>query len=135
MRDNVLGKAVSVSIAPQATTAAVNGSSLDLAGTEAVAAVIAAGTITAGDTLTFHVEESDDNVSFAAAAAGDLIGDVDSGANTITFADTEDNTVKIVGYVGNKRYVRVALAEPGAGTDGVSAVFVQERQRHVGSLA
>lgn len=63
------------------------------------------------------LEESDDNITFAAIVDPtlDVIGD------TVPTGGTVDTVFKL-GYVGNKRYVRVALTIPGATKVGVVGI-------------
>lgn len=102
-----LNKEVSVvtSVAPAAAlTATTTGASADLAGYRSAMAIIVAGVATDG-TIVPSLEESDDNSSWSAVAAGDLSG---------TFASVTaaaDETVQEVGYLGTKRYIRVLLTE------------------------
>jgi len=82
--------------------------------------IIAAGAMTdAGSTLTPLVEHGEvANLSDAAAVDDvDLLG-TEAAA---TFTQAEDDTVKSVGYVGTKRYVRLTLTP--AGNDAGSATF------------
>lgn len=114
------------SLTPAARTAAANGTGVDLTGYNGAAVIIAAGTITDGTLYTFEVQESDDNASFTAVADADLIG------TEPALAAADDNAVREVGYKGNKRYLRVALAAvTGApATGGVfSAVVVRGKPR------
>lgn len=118
--DLVTAVSVATSIAPQAVTAAVNGTGVDLAGYDAAAVVITSGTITDGTGYVFEVQESDDNAAFTAVADADL-----SGAEP-TLAAADDNVVREIGYKGIKRYIRVAItAVTGApGTGGLFAAAV-----------
>lgn len=74
--------------------------------------VITTGTITDGSHA-FAVQDSDDNVTWAAAATDTVHGS----APTVVAAD--DDKVFDVGYVGVKRYVRLQAVTTGATTGGV----------------
>lgn len=84
---------------------------------------IMSGVLTDG-TYTCDLYEGDEsNMSDeAAVVAADMIGQVPA----FTFAATEDNTVKKVGYIGSKRYVRLKIVQSGATTGGyINAVAIQ----------
>lgn len=102
MRDMKSNQDVVQSLAPASQTAAVNGTGVDLRGYDAAMVTINAGA--AGGTspsFTFEVQESDDNSAFTAVADADLQGT----EPVITAAQA---AVRI-GYIGNKRYIRVAI--------------------------
>lgn len=102
------------SLAPAARTATANGTGVDLANFASANVVFSVGTITDG-THTPSVQESDDNSTFTAVAAADLIG---------TLANLASNTNQRVGYRGTKRYVRAVSTVAGATTGGVYAGVV-----------
>ncbi|MDA8254986.1 MAG: hypothetical protein M0Z99_04980 [Betaproteobacteria bacterium] len=102
------------SLAPAARTASANGSGVDLANFASATVAFVVGTITDG-THTPSVEESDDNSTFTAVAAADLIG---------TLAALASNTNQRVGYRGSKRYLRAVSTVAGATTGGVYAAVV-----------
>ncbi|MEW5921573.1 MAG: hypothetical protein AB1796_11640 [Bacillota bacterium] len=101
-------------LTPAARTASANGTGVDLQGFEAVAVAITPGTITDG-THTPVVQESDDNVTFTNVAAGSLQG---------SLSNIASNAVQEIGYIGNKRYIRVAVTVAGATTGGVYGAAV-----------
>ncbi|MGM0882604.1 MAG: hypothetical protein ACQEXQ_16375 [Bacillota bacterium] len=101
-------------LAPAARTASLNGTGVDLQGFEAATIVLHVGTITDG-THAVAAQESDDNTTFTAVAAADLIG---------TLSNLATNTNQRVGYKGTKRYVRVATTVSGATTGGVYGALV-----------
>lgn len=102
------------SLAPAARTATANGTGVDLANFHSATIAFIVGTITDG-THTPSVQESDDNSTFTAVAAADLIG---------TLANLASNTNQRVGYRGTKRYVRAVTTVSGATTGGVYAGVV-----------
>ncbi|KXG44967.1 hypothetical protein U473_01630 [Tepidibacillus decaturensis] len=99
---------------PAARTATANGTGVDLQGFDAATVVIQVGTITDG-THTPTIEESDDNVTFTAVDAADLIG---------TLSNLANSTNQRVGYIGTKRYIRVVSTVSGATTGGVYGALV-----------
>lgn len=112
------------SIAAQAVATPVNGAGVDLAGFAGADVLIDLGTF-AGTTptATVQIQESDDNVTYTAVAATDLIG----GALPATIDTTNDATLYELGYIGAKRYLRVAVTAIG-GTGAslpMSAVIVR----------
>ena len=92
------------SIIPAAAfTATTTGSSVDLkgfAGAMAVFNVGAADTGNADETYIPGLEESSDNSTFTAVAAADIEGDV----STLL-----QNSVRRLGYKGNKRYIKAKI--------------------------
>ncbi|MFB4294801.1 hypothetical protein ACBI99_44730 [Nonomuraea sp. ATR24] len=102
---NNIGVVRTLAAASQADPAVpVNGAGVDLAGYDAAVVVIEAGAITgAGASLTFKVQESDDNSTFTAVAADDL-----DGTEPVITAANDDQIHKI-GYKGIKRYIRVSI--------------------------
>ncbi|CAI2719744.1 hypothetical protein [Nitrospina watsonii] len=105
------------SIAPAAYTASANGSGVDLQGHDATMVVFSSGVADTTDTdevYTPKVEESDDNVTFTAVAAGDMEG---------TLANLAANSVQRVGYKGGKRYIRAVLTIAGT-TPSVQAAGI-----------
>lgn len=111
-------KAVVALKAATYTTAAA-GEKVDLKGYQSVLIAVESGTITAG-TQTFRLTESDDNTTFTDVVAADLLG------TAPVFIDTDDDTVKAFGYIGNKRYIKLEGVVSGtspSGTFGAIAIF------------
>lgn len=82
----------------------VNGTGVDLANYDAAVVVIDAGAIVgAGATLTFEVQDSDDNAAFTAVADAYL-----DGAEPVV-SSANHNQIFEIGYKGIRRYVRVAI--------------------------
>lgn len=102
------------SLAPAARTSSANGVSADLQGYNAATVVFELGAKTDG-THTPSVEESDDDSSYSAVSASDLIGSISA---------LSANSVQRVGYVGAKRYIRGVLTISGATTGALSSVNV-----------
>jgi len=106
MRDLASNISPAASIVAQAVTATLNGAGVDLRGFDAAAVILDLGTF-AGTTptATVKIQESDDNAAFTDVAAGDLIG----GGQLATIDTTNDVAVYERGYIGAKRYLRVAV--------------------------
>lgn len=100
-----------------------NGAIIDTKGFSSLEFAIKSGTLTDG-TYTPALTEGDasDLSDGTAVAAGDLLGTI-AGA---TFAATDDNKVKKIGYTGGKRYVRLSLVTTGVTTGGtIGAIAIQ----------
>lgn len=96
-----------------------NGATVDLKGYQAVMFVIKSGTLTDG-AYAINVQESDDGSTYTDAAAADLVGTEPS------FAATEDNTAKKIGYIGEKRYARIQVVSTSVTSGGtIGAVAVR----------
>lgn len=93
------------SISARAVAAAVNGTGVDTNGYGSVVAVLDMG-VFAGTTptATIRLEDSADNVTFAAVAAAEL-----QGGAVPTIDTTTDEQIIERGYIGSKRYVRWAV--------------------------
>lgn len=111
------------SIQAAAVTATVNGSGVDLRDYGSAAIIIALGTF-AGTTpsATVKIQESDDDSAYTDVAAADLQGGALPGIDT-----SNDAGVIERGYIGGKRYIRVAVtAISGAGASlPLAAVIVR----------
>ena len=66
-------------------------------------------------THTPSVEESDDDSTYTAVAAADLLG---------SLANLASNVGQSVGYRGGKRYIRARIAVSGATTGALDAALV-----------
>ena len=132
-----------VSLAAAVRTAAANGTGVDLQGYESATVLVDVGA--EGDTLSSSVhfevslEESDDNSTFTDVAQASIIdGTIASGGIFLkldgTAGGNPDSTGGIfrVGYVGNKRYIRVVLAKTGTHSNGtpIGAMVVRGSARH-----
>lgn len=116
MKDMSSGLVGSVDVASAAIrngNAATNGTGADLAGYNGASVLFHSGALTDGS-VACKVQESDDNSAWSDAAATDIVG----GTNLQTLAATDDNTVKELGYIGKKRYIRGVMTQSGATTGG-----------------
>lgn len=113
MRDLYNDVGYTQSLAPAARNATANGTGVDVNGFSGAVFVISVGTWTDG-THTFDMQESDDNSTFTSVAAGQLQGT----EPVVSSAGTASKVYK-VGYLGSKRYLRVAVTVAGATTGAV----------------
>jgi hypothetical protein len=104
-------KALNIAVINSNTTTA--GNSIDLIGFEACTFVVELGARTDGTFLPL-IQDSDDNSSFADVIDQFLIG-TEAGAEINTA-----NTIKTIGYVGKKRYVKLSLVSTSV-TTGATA--------------
>jgi len=108
-------------IKPAATTTTVTGSSsnsTDRQGYESVTVIVNLGTWTDG-TFTPSLLESDDNSTFTAVAAADMMG-----AFTAITSNANVNKCQWVGYKGGKRYTAVTITASGTTTGMVIGTTV-----------
>ncbi len=102
-----------------------NGVIIDMQGFYAIEFIIQSGNLTDG-TYTPLIQEGDAaNLSDAADVVdANLLGTEAASA----FIATDDNKVKKIGYIGNKRYVRLAIVSSGVTTGGtISALAIKGR--------
>ncbi|WP_157519039.1 hypothetical protein [Herbidospora mongoliensis] len=83
----------------------INGTGVDLSGYNGALVLINVGTIggSASPSQTFEVQDSDDNATFTAVADAFL-----DGAEPVVAA-ANDEQLHVIGYLGIKRYIRVAI--------------------------
>lgn len=97
------------------TDTTTDGDIIDTQGFDSLLFAILAGTLTDG-TYTPFIEDGDDSGLSDAAAVSDTFL-TNTEADT-AFAATDDNTSKTIGYVGGKRYVRLALVSASTSSGG-----------------
>jgi len=121
----------SVSLAPASRSdpaVPVDGTAVDRTGYDSAVVLVHVGTLTGSATpsLTMQIQDSDDNVTYAAVAAADL----DGGVLPAIVAATDD-TLYEIGYLGRKRYLRVSITAKGGTTPAVisDAVVVLGKPR------
>lgn len=107
-------------------TTDATGTSVDLSGYEGAAFVLSVGVITDG-THTIEYQESDNDSTFTAIAAADLVGDAEQ-----VLVAANDQAVFVTDYVGDSRYVQVAtVVTDSPGTGGYyTAMVMKRRARH-----
>lgn len=102
--------------------AANNGVIIDTQGFESVMVALQSGVITDG-AFAYKLQEGD--VSNLSDAADVATTDYITSFGTGSFALTDDNVTKKIGYRGAKRYVRVVITQSGATTGGfISALAI-----------
>ena len=100
------------------------GNIIDLQGFNSVEFVILSGTLTDGN-YTPLIEDGDDSGLSDAAAVADaeLLG---TEAAAAFAAASDDDAVKRIGYIGNKRYVRLSIVSASTSSGGtLSAIAVR----------
>jgi hypothetical protein len=101
------------------TSAAAGDVGVDLAGYEGAVVCVTAGVIATGTSpvYTIGVRECDTiGGSYTVVAAADLIG------SAIVFLPADASTVKTIGYIGSKQFIRIDLETVG-GTPGTGAML------------
>lgn len=116
MRDIISNISAVQALAPAVQTAAADGLAVDLKGFNRVAFVIATGAVAGSGDFSIKLQESDDGVAFTDAVASVVLGTVPA---TLEAASTYK-----LGYVGFKRYVRLALTKAGGTSIALGAVAV-----------
>lgn len=104
-------------LVPAVRTASANGTGVDLAGYTKAMVLLEVGVIVDG-TFAPTVEESDDNATFTAVAAGNL---------SSAFVNAVSSTPQKVGYLGTKRYIRGVLTVTGAPATGAPISMIVVR--------
>ena len=134
------------------TTAASNGTGVDLQGYEGATVLVTIGA--EGDTLSgslyfeIGLEHSDDNSTFTDATQSDIVDgtiaadgvflkiDGTGTAGTGGNPDSTGSTYR-VGYIGGKRYVRTTIAKSGTHSTGtpLGTTVIKSHARHTGDNA
>ena len=127
MRDlhNNVKVEVALNTSAISTDTTTNGNIIDMQGFGAIEFIIQSGTLTDG-AYTPLIEEDDaaDLATATAVADSDLLGTEAAAA----FALADDDAVTKIGYIGNKRYVRLSIVSASTSTGGtLSAVSVKSR--------
>jgi hypothetical protein len=115
LKNSILEK-VALNIQAISSDTTTDGAAIDTKGYQSVTFVLQSATLTDG-TYTPVIEESDTGAFSGeenAVADADLLGTEAAAA----FAATDDNEVRRIGYVGNKRYVRLTLVSASTSTGG-----------------
>ena len=137
-----------VSIINAVKTAAANGTGVDLQGYERATVLVDVGA--EGDTLSSSVhfeislEESDDDSTYTDVAQASIVdGTIASDGIFLKLDGTTGGDpdtaggIFRVGYVGNKRYIRVVIAKTGTHSNGtpIGAMVIRGHARHTGDNA
>lgn len=127
MRDAYNSVTLRETLAIATRTASANGTSVDRATNGSMfqdaMVVVHTGVITDG-THTVDVQESDDNTAWSSVAASELQG------TEPVIAAADDNKLFVIGYKGQKRYLRVVLTTAGTtsgGTLGATVLLANPR--------
>ncbi len=99
------------------------GNIIDMQGYHSAEFAILSGTLTDG-TYTVLIEEGDESDLSDAAAVADaqMLGS----EAAASFIASEDDEVKKVGYIGNKRYVRLSIVSASTSSGGtISAIAIK----------
>lgn len=116
------------SLKPAARTASANGTGVDISSYEGAMAVIDVGAWTDGS-HTFELQESDDDSTYTAVAAADL-----QGTEPVVDGAPDDDQIYELGYLGSKRYLRVATTVSGTTTGAVYSASIVRGHPHVASV-
>ena len=121
-----------------AKTASADGASADLKGYHSAVFIVDADAFTDG-THTIVLNESDDNSTFTAVAAADLsfveAGAINSSGQIVIDGAADDDQAYVIGYAGNKRYIRVETTVSGATTGAIyGALIVRGHKRAQGKI-
>ncbi|UOK70440.1 hypothetical protein [Ancylobacter polymorphus] len=117
MRDLVSNIGIVPAIAPAVQSAAADGIAVDLKGFNRVAFAINTGAIVGSGDFGIKVQESDDGSTFTDAAASAVLGTVPA---TLVAASAYK-----VGYIGFKRYARLAITKAGGTSIALGAVAIK----------
>lgn len=129
---NDLNELVAFNIQAISTDTTTNGAIIDTKGYEAVTFIFHTGTITDGDYTVLIQDGDDSGLSDAAAVAdADLIGTEAAASFT---ADTDDNKVSKIGYIGTKRYVRFNVVSTNTSTGGTVGAVCVLGKPHIASV-
>jgi hypothetical protein len=104
-----------ISPVSSADNTALTSQIIDRQGFESLVFAIATGSLGDADaTFTVLVEDDDDSAMGTAAAVADAeLNGTESGAS---FQFDDDNETRKIGYIGNKRYVRLTITPANNGT-------------------
>ena len=128
MLDNFSTHKVVLAEVPAAITGTATSDTIDLLGFNSVTCYVAFGADTTppdgSNYWTCTIHESDAASSgFAAAAAGDVIGNTANAFGVVNSGD-DDNAIYALGYKGTKRYLRIVVTETGAVSTTICAFAV-----------
>jgi hypothetical protein len=121
------------SIEPDKIATDTNGTGIDLRGYDSAVIIagaatpigVSSGSITdlaygGGRAMVFELEESDDNSTYTDVAAADMIGSFPANRTSGT-----DGITSKVGYIGDKRYIRVVANISGSASTPVFALVAR----------
>jgi len=126
------------------TNTTTNGNIIDTRGFDSILFAFQTGTVTDGDYLPLIQEDDDAAMGSASAVAdGDLRFINSSGAMVATgqeaaagfTADTDDNKVSKIAYVGTKRYVRFNIVSTNASSGAVLGALAVLSDANIAGVA
>jgi len=123
---NQVSVGVAIALTAVANGEDVVGSAIDRQGSEGLELIFQVGEYTDGS-VTPLIEDSDDNVTYAAVADANL-------TNTEASAALSAAGVSSIGYVGFKRYVKATAVTAAGSTLSVGASFVKFGLRLQGTV-
>jgi len=123
---NQVSVGVAIALTAVANGEDVVGSAIDRQGSEGLELIFQVGEYTDGS-VTPLIEDSDDNVTYAAVADANL-------TNTEASAALSAAGVSSIGYVGFKRYVKATAVTAAGSTLSVGATFVKFGLRLQGTV-
>jgi len=119
MRDTFHNLKAVAAIAPAVKADAENGGAIDLRGFNSALIVVHTGAVVSDGDFGFKLQHSDttDNGDFEDVPAGEMLGEAPD-------AEMDATSVYTVGYVGGRRYVRVATIDNGGTSVAIGAVAI-----------
>jgi hypothetical protein len=124
-------------LVPAVRNADANSTGMDLRDAESAALLFILGdsadTLSGTNKIELEVQESEDNSTFTAVANADLTNYVTGtnvGTAAVIDAPSEDQLSILVGYKGNKRYIRGVLNFSGTHSTGTPTAIVGLRGRN-----
>ena len=114
---------VRIMISPQAQTnsdTAIVSGIIDLQGCRAATVNLILGGVTDTDVTAVGLLEHGDNAALSDAATVPAADLIDGPTTALNFIATDDNKVKIVGYRGSKRYLRLTVTPTGNNSGTIS---------------
>ena len=110
---------VAVDFGTIATDTTTTGNVIDTQGFESVTFGLITGTVTDGD-YTIALLDSADNTTYTAVTDANLLG-TEAGASFT--ADTDDDSISKLGYIGIKRYVRADIVSANTTSGAVIGAY------------
>ncbi len=98
------------------TDVTTDGNVIDMQGFSSLEFILFSGTLTDGS-YTPLIEESDE-ITFGGEETPVADSDLTKTEASVAFADSDDDTVKKIGYIGGKRFVRMTLVSASTSTGG-----------------
>ena len=101
------------------TDATTTGNIIDTQGFESVVVGLITGAVTDGD-YTLQLKDSADGTTFAVVTDANLLG-TEAGASFT--ADTDDDSISKLGYIGIKRYIRAEIVSSSTTSGAVIGAY------------